>query len=383
MPFIFLLVSLLSFSYAEEKNDIPINKYMFEISKEIDKLTPYLLNGEKFSDDKNEKVINEHLNNLVTLFKTIQKHPKIQTPGFSISRDQIETQLKETVDAFNSKHQDFARHKLNSTLGLCISCHTQLPTGDKLKIFGGIDIEKNVKDVFEKAEFYFITRDFPKAIQNYDLFISQFKKNDDRILLESALNHKLSYFTRIMRMKTEDAVASFNENLKNQDIPESVRLQINNWIKELKATTALDNTGKPVTEKQMKKFLKKVTQNNQEGPRVSMFANHEAQDLKISGLLYEYLNTHPESTLVPEILYNLATIDKRLNFNIFYSLGDMYLKECIEKYPTSRFAKLCYEEYEEEKILSYTGSAGTFLPEEVKKELEELKNKARIKKSKN
>jgi tetratricopeptide (TPR) repeat protein len=353
---------------------------MFEISKEIDKLTPFLLNGDKFTDSKNEKIINEHLNNLVNLFKTIQKHPKISTTGFSISRDQIETQLKETLDAFNSKHQSFARHKLNSTLGLCISCHTQLPTGEKLKIFGGIDIEKNIQHVFEKAEFYFITRDFPKAIQNYDLFISQYKKNDDRLLLESALNHKLTYFTRIMRTKTEEAIASFNENLKNKEIPETTRLQITNWIKELKATTALDNTGKPITEKQMKQFLKKVTRNNEEGPRVSMFANHEAQDLKISGILYEYLNSNPESSLVPEILYNLATIDKRLNFNIFYSLGDLYLKECIEKYPTSRFAKLCYQEYEEEKILSYTGSAGTFLPEDVKKELDELKNKLKIKK---
>lgn len=43
------------------------------------------------------------------------------------------------------------------------------------------------------------------------------------------------------------------------------------------------------------------------------------------------------------------------------------------KYPEAPVAAKCYEAYEEETELSYTGSAGMHLPDDVKTELNELK----------
>ncbi|MFZ4713193.1 MAG: hypothetical protein ACOYL6_05765 [Bacteriovoracaceae bacterium] len=377
MPFILLFLSVVSFTYAQENNTL-INISMNQISGELDQLLPFLIDSQKFSDSKNEKEVKGHLSKLVELFKGIKKHPVISSTGFSLSRDQIETQLQETSDAFSSNHKDFARHKLNSTLGLCISCHTQMPSGDKLKLFKNIDVEKNITSTFEKGEFYFITREFPKAMENYDRYINQFSAKDDRKVLETVLNHKLTYFTRIQRQKADLAVKSFEENMLNKELPETIKIQIKAWIKDLKKKV-MKADGKEITETEMKKYLSQVTKNNEDGPRISLYSNKEAMDLKISGILFEYLNNNPQSKLVPEILYNLAVIDKRMNFNIFYSMGDLYLKECMDKYPDAPIAKFCYQEYEDEKILSYTGSAGTSLPSDVKKELENYRSKLKIK----
>lgn len=370
-----LLSLIMQSSFAQNNSPAPINIYMHEISQELDKLSPYLFKEEKFIDIKNEKMIKEYLTNLVTKFKTLKKHPAIKTPGFSFSRDQIEIQLSETVQIFKTHHKEYARHKLNSTLGLCISCHTQLPSGDKLKIFGSTQIDQSITDTFEKAEFYFVTRDFAKAMVNYDQFINSYTKSDERKFLDIALNHKLMYFMRIQRDKTAEAITSFKKNVLNKELPIVVREQIEEWIKELKVAQFFTLNGKVVSQSEMKKFLKEITKENENGPRLNLYSSAEVKDLRISGLLFEYLNAHPNSVLTPEILYNLAIIDKHMNFSLFYSLGDLYLIECMTKYARFPIAKSCYKEFEDEKILSYTGSAGTLIPEEVKKELASYKNK--------
>lgn len=374
--FLTLLLVLGTSATFAQNNDLPINLHMHEISIELDKLSPFLFKEEKFADKKNEKFIAEYLQNLVTRFKSIKKHPAIKTPGYSFSRDQIEIQLQETAQVFKTSHKEYARHKLNSTLGLCISCHTQLPSGDKLKIFGNHQIDPTITSHFEKADFYFVTRDFSKAMEHYDHYINNFDpKKDNRKSLETALNHKLIYYMRIQMNKSADAISSFSKNLLNPELPKVIKEEISEWIKELNIVQSINLSGKLTEEKEMKNFLKEVTKENEAGPRLSLYSREEVKDLRISGILYQYLNQHPGSRLVPEILYNLAIIDKRLNFSLFYSLGDLYLIECMNKYSNSSIAKACYQEYEAEKILSYTGSAGTSLPPEVKSELLKYKNK--------
>lgn len=375
MRFFFLV--LLAGLYSEQLLSAPINAHMHDISVELEKLSPFLFKEEKFADPKNEKFIKEYLQNLVLKFKDIKAHPAINTPGYSFSRNQIEVQLKETIEIFsrnhNSYHKEYARHKLNSTFGLCISCHTQLATGDKLKIFANNEV--SMTDPFEKAEFYFITRDFSKAVEQYDLFINGFDQLKERKNLETALNHKLVYYMRVHRNKNQEAVAGFTKNMENKNIPPAVREQISEWIKELNLVQFFTVNGKNVSEKEMKKFLSEITKENEDGPRLTLYSKAEVKDLRISGLLYEYINAHPHSRLTGEILYNLAIIDKHMNFSLFYSLGDLYLIECMTKFAHQPIAKSCYKEYEEEKILSYTGSAGTSLPDEIKKELSTYKAK--------
>jgi hypothetical protein len=43
------------------------------------------------------------------------------------------------------------------------------------------------------------------------------------------------------------------------------------------------------------------------------------------------------------------------------------------RYPREAIAKKCFKEYEEETILGYTGSSGTNVPGEVRRDLNSLK----------
>jgi len=92
-----------------------------------------------------------------------------------------------------------------------------------------------------------------------------------------------------------------------------------------------------------------------------------------SGLLQEYLYNHPASPLLPKILFWASISERQLSKSYFYSLADVYLKECIKKFPKDPYAKRCFKEYEDNLYFGYTGSGGTHLPPQEKKELETLR----------
>jgi hypothetical protein len=98
----------------------------------------------------------------------------------------------------------------------------------------------------------------------------------------------------------------------------------------------------------MDKFLKNFISDEEEGPIFTATNSSEVYDLNLSSILLDYYNVHPETKLGGRILYWLAMLDKRLNDDLFFSLGDFYLLACMEKYSKDPIAKDCYEAYVED-----------------------------------
>lgn len=72
--------------------------------------------------------------------------------------------------------------------------------------------------------------------------------------------------------------------------------------------------------------------------------------LYVSGILYEYVQLHPVSEIGAGIYYWLAKCEKKLSKNFFFPVAEFYLKECIERFPLSLEAKLCFNELEGEPL---------------------------------
>jgi hypothetical protein len=106
-----------------------------------------------------------------------------------------------------------------------------------------------------------------------------------------------------------------------------------------------------------------------------IFTGEEDVTLLISsGVLFNFLVENPDSALAPEILYWLSLAEHRMGQSYFFSLGDLYLKDCIRKYPSSPYAKKCYQEYADSIEAGYSGSSGTDIPAGEKRELNKLKS---------
>jgi hypothetical protein len=169
----------------------------------------------------------------------------------------------------------------------------------------------------------------------------------------------------------------------NKNLPKVIMTKISDWKNELKKLKILSSEiNNFKSDQEMQLFIdKNLTQIEQNNPSI-LFEDKAITALYYSGILSKYLERKLDAKLESKIFYWLAIYDKRLNSQLFYSLGDTYLKFCIKKSPHSKIASECYQIMEDDTYFHYSGSMGTNLPVEVKQDLLKWKKLSEIVKSK-
>lgn len=342
---------------------------MAQFLEHLTALRKYMGSEKKFTDPKNAVVISEHLKQFSQIAKATKHDPQLHLENYEMSRAVLVNHISETEQVFKGGNKAYARWMLNSTIYVCMSCHTQMPAQDR-KSFN-FDDNKSYFSDFEQAEFLFAARNFEEASKMYDAIIKKMQQFEN-FEVERSLERQVAYYARIKR----DPVAAqkkLKEYLGLRKVPDYIKKDLASWIAQFEKwqeQKALDP--KTATETDILDFA----QNQLESVSVKQSsANYPnlVNYLRVSGILYEYLQTHPNSKATPQLLYWLSFADRYTNNNFFFSLADLYLRECIIKFPSSSIAKKCYKEYENETILSYSGSGGVFMPEAVKNDLKALK----------
>jgi hypothetical protein len=373
---IILSLVLFSTSYGQqskwptEKNKNQVKSLMHKFWGHIEVLRPYMGNSDEFKNPKNEAIITEHLRELSRLARTAKHQKLLNSPNFSFSRKVLENHISDVERTFKIGNKDYARWMLNSTTSICMSCHTQFPTDP-----GTVSVpDTGTGTTYFDAEFLFATRRYESAANVYRKIISDYPGNKLKANeLEAAVRRLVAFHARIKRDPKAGA-EELQGVLKNKNLPEYLKRDTEAWLalfEKWKVETDIDPkkaTPQELTQWVEQKFEKtlwdKMVASND--PRVVTY-------LRVSGILYEYLQAHPKNEITARVLYWLARSEYRLNSNFFYSLGDLYLKECMRNYSKDPYAKKCYFEYEDNMVMSYTGSRGTYLPLDVQKELKELK----------
>jgi hypothetical protein len=350
-----LLFSGQSTSYAKSKNDlmIPVRKQMNSISGHLRSLGPFITSEAGFLSETNHKFILKNLNELSLLFKNLKLHPVIQMDGLSINQHIISEQLDQTVKLFGAKKKSEARSKFHAALNLCVSCHTQAPGIKQPRLFSEKDIESYKLSAYEKADIYFLTRDFDKSLKLYDSYLQTSKKTDNDEYIFKSFERELIYFVKIKKSFSE-AKTHLEDILKGKNFNEKVTQEVEDWLKSLSGKSLWEKfDASKVTEEEMSKFMKNFIADDEDGPIFSPTNSSEVYDLNLSSILMDYYNTHPESKLGGRILYWLAMLDKKTNDDLFFSLGDFYLLACVEKYSKDPIAKECYESYLEDMEINF------------------------------
>lgn len=360
---------------------VPARKKMNTISGLVRGLGLYIASEQEFVRDSNKAVIQKNLEDLTDLFKNFKAHPAIGMQGLSINQAIMTEQLEQTVALFKNDRKSMARAKFNAALNLCVSCHTQSPgivNKERSKIFADKDIDKLKINDYEKAEIYFISRDFEKSIKLYDKFIKASKKTDDDEFIYKALERQLVYFIKIKKSFAE-AKTHFETYLKEKRLNDKISREVGEWVKILSGKSLWENFDPAkVREEDMEKFMKTFIADDEEGPIFSPTNSSEVYDLNLSSILMDYYNAHPETIHGAKILYWLATLDKRVNDDLFFSLGDYYLLACMENYPKDPNAKECYESYLDDLEINYLNREKEF-PANIKERLIRLQKLLDIK----
>lgn len=367
-----------SSSLASEKT---LTQIMHEFAQSLVKMRVFATQQELTKEQELEI-----LTSIEKFNKDVQAVDPSQVPSsrsYRVSLSALQRHLQETERMFRVGNKTYARWMLNATTSLCVMCHTQLPETKKPESFWSYKPKlSTTADKFKEAEFLFVTRRFQPAMNLYEDLIENFPENGlNTVELDNSLRRVVAYFARIKRDPNQ-AIEKLEGSLKNKKIPEAIQQNIQAWIglfkkwkREPKKFNVASGTSKQLlayVDKELSKTLwdRMIPAND---PRV-------VSHLKVSGLIYDYLFSHADDSNTPALLLRLGKSEAALNNQFFYSLGDLYFRECIEAFPKSPVAKQCYSELEKSYTEAYTMTTGKSFPPEVESELMTLRQKLGIQK---
>lgn len=341
------------------------------------KIIPYVYSDEKKIDSlKNNSAqkaeLVKNLTDISGFFKSARHVEYFQRPGFRPSLETINKHIEDTLNSVKNNNFIFAQKRMKALTSLCISCHSQLSETASENTFGNA-ISKAKKENFESdfayGNYLFLVRRFSESEKYFDLAIKNAEKTHNEQELYPALRRILSIHTKIT-FNPKSAQAFISKYQKDNQLPPLALEQIAVWNKSLKKWKNFNS--KKI--KSIDTFIQTSLVPLEDNKDKMMSGENDITLLIASGVLSKHLNDNPKSKNVPEILYWLAIAERRLSNSFFFSLSDLYLKDCVRLYPKSAIAKKCYQEYADNIEFGYSGSSGTDIPAEEKQELEALKS---------
>lgn len=348
-----------------------VKPFMDQMLNEIFLLKPYIVSESAFKDPKNSEKINASLKKMEELSRQINHESRIKKTGFQISGQVLSQQLKETELVFQTGNKSYSLWMLKSTLGVCMSCHTQLPAVSTK--FTTLNSGHILVNPFEEAEFLFVIRNFDEAMKLYAQAIKGYPKNmvtSDSV--EKSVYRQLFYYARVQR-DFKSLASALKESLSNKELPKGLAKKISGLLAAadaMKAETypSFSNS----QEAEFRKYIETSLKDELLGDFKFDSPKKELMYLKVSSVLFEYLNLYPETPLKPDILYWLSLCESHYSHRTFYSLPELYLKQCVMEFPTNPVAKKCLKEYQDIVSMAFTGSSGTHIPGDVSKELKTM-----------
>ncbi len=336
-------------------------------------LIPYISQREKFMDKKNGPLVEKKIAELQAAFKEAKHDPIISGDLFAPSYALINENILDSQKAFKAGHKDYAHWRLREITTHCLDCHTRMP--------------ESHASSFQNGE---LTIDQSKFSDSYNLGLAQlivrrytdaktsFIRDIDEKLIKKIYSKLDLPFKQLLLIDTKiqsnpgNILAVINEYINKKDLPASQKMILNSWKVRLthwsdpKRLKAIEN------DKDLQTFI-----SNELEPLKKNGApddGNEVDLLMTSGRLSHYLFENTSTQLKPEISYWMGWTEKYLKRDNFFGSGDSFLKQCIRRYPSHPIAKMCFEEYQDSVEFDFTGSSGTDIPQDVKKELQELKS---------
>ena len=356
----------MSTSYAR---DLTLNTLMSQVGDEMTAIYPLIYSESELSSKEITDTI-ERLERMSALF--VQAGPQInqQPATYGISYKFIKPYLADIIQAFKNKKTDYARSRMYGISAICISCHAQ----DKhLRTMFGSTHRKSFENDFIYAEFNYFTRNYQEAENYFDKHLKS-NKHKTELQIIKPIQRLITIYTQIYNRPGDGAkLLSKYKDLHDHTL--QTKKALTGWIDGL---STLERSGaKQVREpdfRTLETYVRKYL-GNLEQPLSELYLSEDEQISRVwlRGLLYHYLNRNPKSEEIPKIIYWLSICDRSIGFDFYFSVADLYLKDCITSYSTHPYAKKCYAEYEEFVNWAYSGSSGIFLPTEIENELFDMK----------
>jgi cytochrome c553 len=298
---------------------------------------------------------------------------KFDDPSLRVNLSLIQTHMGDAQRAFQDGSKPFARFMVQSSLQMCIACHTRVKTHD----FAFPEPEMGKASASERADYYFATRQFQKGRELYEEVVEGYPGNKAGFTnLRKAVLALAVYYARV---KDDPAGGAeyFRKAAKFEGLPAYQQKELASWAEEFARWSKEKGGEGGGTELQLVSRAKALLRKDDFSLIEAHDRNFHVLRLRASALLHRALEAPGgKSPAKGEALYYLGQIYNRISSVFFFRFGEMYLKACIREYPKTATARSCYASLEQAVHEGYTGTAGTDVPDDEQIELMRLRKLA-------
>lgn len=367
---VLLMVVLLAVSLCRAHGAEQVPASMRQLAEDVKVLLPMIYRNEKPATPATKAHIGQQIDSMLAHIGQVQQSVVPRSDTYQISYQSLVTQLQQAKQALASGHDRRGIYLLRSATSVCATCHTQ----DERAVNWLTPVGEDMNDPFVAGEYFFMTRQYDRAFAAFNSLLreQQALVYDERTL--TAVDRLLVTSLQIQK-DPQVMTTTLRELTLREHINAGLKKDLTDWITgidELQKLTNIHEHPKPDTVMAMAEQWLGAGKNEPLG-RISMAEVRRPQIVWLRGELYRTLTAATERDKIVRLLYWLALCDRVLEYRFYYSLADMYLKQCMLEYTDTPVAERCYREYENYVVFSYSGSAGTHIPPEVEQELETLK----------
>ncbi len=332
----------------------------------------------------------------------LQNKVFVQNPMAHVTLEIMARNLEESLTNFKRNRIELSRDLLRASFHACLNCHASGLSRNQFSaavLTQGLDAARptgarqdGTSSVFSiehlsplnKAEMYFVLRDFEKSMQILNADFADPKRSNNDLLEEMEL-----YLSAAILIQTpSDKLAATVDNwAKLANLPGSVSSEIKMWQKSVKTWSSKFPAHQSLLknlDKQPGDLKKNAATPND---RAASFLNALALDIGDESNLVDHLYAKllliqivSEATLsMPNrarALHMLGLIYKANDKILFLGLGDAYFASCIDLVPHSPTAEGCFKSLKASIEAANTGSMGTRMDNEDTLYLSKMKAKA-------
>jgi hypothetical protein len=269
---------------------------------------------------------------------------------------------------------DYGRQLLKTTTSYCIACHTRHDQGPELPTFT-LDPRVETLRPIERAELFAATLQFDKALAEYRAILS----GDARahwLDWQQALRHALAITVRVKR-SAELAGKIVELVLAQPSVPAFMKGNAASWAESIARWKSEPKRGSS-TDEELQAEMERLLDEAQRSQRYPADRAADILYLRASAAAHELLRRAPDDVAAVGAIRVLGMAYDVLSDPPLWPMHEIYYEACVRKQPHTPIAEECYRRYEEAIYFGYSGSGGTFIPEDVSATLKELKELARL-----
>lgn len=331
------------------------NGSMQELRATLTELEPYLYDTHRYEEPSNQGAIRERIDKLAKIAATVNHDPTMgkRDPTVKFVASQFARNLRRAANQYGEGRRMYARFEIINVTRYCVECHTRMPGGPQLAS-GKTRPFFAEMPVIDRAEYLISARDFDGA---FALLLEALARpaptgfSTDRA---SKLALQIAVQFRQSPPQAEQVIRTIEGN---PALPQFLKERALGWKRAVKEW----QNEKPVPETTW--GLRKLVEN-----RATDIEAMRALP-RVLALLSAKAGTTEEADLLRLAGQCYEAIDEISSLG----LGQNYFEACVRARPHSPTARSCYASLESSILMGYTGTSGTHLPEDVRQELDVLR----------